>query len=131
MKKIKANEFYQLSFWRRNPDSVESIDQLFIERKDKDFLLLVLQNGTVKKNILSKEDVDSILTRLYDDCKIQFTREEYTAYRYEDNRDDFSLKFFLVLEEKNFTYLAIKGIHPFKQDHYQDILHLFDSYFSK
>ncbi len=131
MKKIQANEFRQLSFWRRNPESVESIDRLSIERKDDAFLMLVSQNDAVKKIILSKEEIDSILTRLYDECKIQFVRNEYTAYRYEDNQADFSLKFFLFLEEKNFTYLAIKGIHPFKQDHYQEILHLFDSYFSK
>lgn len=130
MQKIKANEFYKLSFWRRNPDSVESIDRLIIERKDNEFSMIVHQKETEKKNILSKEEIDSILNRLYDDCKIQFTKDEYIAYRYEDNQDAFSLKFFLLLEEKNFTYLAIKGMHPFKQDHYQDILHLFDSYFS-
>ncbi len=131
MRKIKANELHQLSFWRRNPDSVESIDRLIIERKDNEFSMIVHQKETEKKNVLSKEEIDSILICLYDVCKIQFAKDEYRAYRYEDNQDDFSLKFFLLLEEKNFTYLAIKGIHPFKQDHYQDILHLFDSYFLK
>lgn len=108
-----------ISFWRRDPLSVENIQQLKIIKSGKDF---VKDDGSVFK------DGNTLLRQLETVADIENTSKQYRAYLYEDDKSDFTLKFFLVVHFSDCTYLAVKGIHPFKQEHFKDIQNIFDQY---
>ncbi|MBQ8142660.1 MAG: hypothetical protein IJ194_05860 [Bacilli bacterium] len=120
MIKIKS-----ISFWKRDPNSVENIQRLQIKVQPKECLLTIENRGKKEESTLPIEEYKKILSYLFDDLHIEETEEKYKAFQYEDNINDFNLKFFLEIDYSNFTYLAIKGIHPFKQGNYQEIMKFF------
>ena len=117
-----------LTFWKRSPESVEAIDKLVFSPIGDAFQLQIEQNDT-RFRTLDSNEVLALLSDLVNKYHIQEMPEEYKAFRYEDNQEDFNLKFFLEIDLNDFTYLAIKGIHPFKQPHYQEIIALFNPFF--
>lgn len=108
-----------IDFWKRNPNSVESIDSLEIKIEGKNWFL-----DTKKGNRpLSEEEISKLQDGLN---QIRSTGEdEFRAFLYEDKQSDYSLKFFLNIQFSNHTYYAIKGRYPFKQKNYQAINNLF------
>ena len=130
--KPSAKNLTSISFWKRNPNSMESVDSVNITLKEKNvFEIEISCDGKNMKRELRKEEADFLLGELLDHCNVMNEDNPYRAYLYEDNIQDFSLKFFLSVELKDFSYFAIKGLHPFKQPHYQEILNLFNRYFEK
>ena len=119
---MKNRKIDFLSFWKRSPYSVETIDQI----------TLSFQGQTVvddKGNECDKEKVNALLYTLFVTCEIEKTPEQYQAFLYEDDTKDFTLKFFLVIHYNDCTYFAVKGIHPFQQPHFKDIQTAFAPYF--
>ena len=123
MIKIKA-----ISFWKRDPNSVENIQRLQIKVQPKECLLTIENRSKKEESTLPIEEYKKILSYLFDDLHIEETEEKYKAFQYEDNINDFNLKFFLEIDYSNCTYLAIKGIHPFKQGNYQEIMKFFTKF---
>ena len=122
-------EIRSLSFWKRSPNSVESVYSLTIVPNKKDYQLQINIDNEKKERLLSNNEVKALLSLLFDTYQIDQCPEEYKAFKYEDDVENFNLKFFLEIQYQDFTYLAIKGLHPFKQPHYQDIMALFQTYF--
>ena len=122
--KLIAKNILSLTFWKRSPDSIEAIDKLTITKSDKSFLMTIKEN---KERKLSINEVDALLTLIQKECDIDNTSEEYKAFKYENDKDNFSLKFYLEINFIDFTYLAIKGVQPFKQPHYKEIIALFNA----
>lgn len=75
-----------------------------------------------------KDDIDSLLHTLFVTCDLTNTKDPYKGFLYEDDIQDFNLKFFLVIHYEDCTYFAIKGIHPFKQAHFKEIQEAFQPY---
>lgn len=123
---MKKRKIRSLSFWRRNPNSVESVYYLSIKPTKEGYLLTGEKDGK-KERLLSNNEIDALLSLLFNDYKIDEIDEQYKAFKYEDEVNNFTLKFFLTIDFSDYTYLCIKGIHPFKQPHYQEILKTFDS----
>lgn len=118
----------KILFWKRNIESVERIDEIVLERKENESYIKTI-NGT--EQVSSKEEFDAHLDSLMTTCDLANTEKTYQAFLYENNPKDFAIKFFLCLYLNDHTYLAIKGLMPFKQPHYQDIVALFAPYFEK
>lgn len=114
----------QIHFWKRDPNSVEIIHEINFKF---DKYKLITNTGIT----LEKEETKELLDHLYNDYDIENTKNEYTAFLYEDDKNNFNIKFFLKITYKNGLYTAIKGILPFKQDHYNDIINLFNKYLTK
>lgn len=130
--KPSVKNLTSISFWKRNPNSMESVDRVNITLREKNvFEIKTASEEKSTKREFSKEEADFLLDELLDHCDIMNEDNPYRAYLYEDTVQDFSLKFFLSVELKDFSYIAIKGLHPFKQPHYREILNLFNRYFEK
>lgn len=114
-----------IDFWKRNPNSVETIDSLEIEVQGKNWIL-DNKNG---KRPLSQEEIKQLQEELNQIRSIR--NDEFRAFLYEDKQNDYSLKFFLNIQFSNHTYYAIKGRYPFKQKNYQVINNLFSPLFEK
>jgi hypothetical protein len=117
-----------LSFWKRSPESVEAIQRLSILRDGKTFQVEI-SLGKKTSCTLNEEEFQTLLNVLEKEYHVLDTPEEYKAFKYEDDIENFNLKFFLEIQYQDFTYLAIKGLHPFKQPYYQEIMALFNKFF--
>lgn len=112
-----------IEFWKRNASSVDKIESLRINAEAKNRFTLEA-NGISRTR--TKEEKDALLEGL---SKIlSEDNESYRAFLYENTQNNFSLKFFLTIYYKNHTYYAIKGLYPFKQKNYKEIISLFSSY---
>lgn len=125
---LLAKNIRYLSFWKRSPESVEAIQRLTMLRDGKNFQVQITL-GKDASRTLTQQEFQALLDALEKEYHITDTPEEYKAFKYEDDVENFNLKFFLEIQYQDFTYLAIKGLHPFKQPHYQDIMALFQTYF--
>lgn len=112
-----------ISFWKRDIDSVDSIRCVRLSLNGKE-----MTDNHGSKYPLSewKRVVDTLDNVL----KIEETEEQYKAFLYESEQENFTIKFFLEVAYKDGTYLAIKGIHPFKQKNYKEIQALFAPFLS-
>ncbi len=126
---LTTKNIRSLSFWKRSPESVEAIQKLSIVRDGKSFQVDI-SLGKKTTFTLSESDFQALLTTLEKEYQILDTPEEYKAFKFEDDTENFNLKFFLEIQYQDFTYLAIKGLHPFKQSHYQEIMALFGKFFN-
>jgi hypothetical protein len=122
---MNPSKLSRISFWKRSPDSVERIEKIILTPEEDGTMKAELFLPEEKLSSLSEEESRALKKALFEDLRIQETEAPYLAYLYEDSTDDFNLKFFLVAEDSDFLYLAIKGIHPFKEPHYQEIMKLF------
>ena len=122
MNKVRA-----ISFWKRDPNSVENIQRLRILPSKKDYVLSLQTKDRNEEKPFSHEEFDQLLSYLFDTLQVDKTPENYKAFQYEDEVQNFALKFFLEIDYSNCTYLAIKGIHPFKQEHYREIMDCFSA----
>ena len=106
-------EIRSLSFWQRSPNSVESVYSLTIVPNKKGYQLQINIDSEKKERLLSNNEVKALLSLLFDTYQIDQCPEEYKAFRYEDDKNNFTLKFFLEIDFKDYTYLCIKGIPHF------------------
>lgn len=114
-----------LSFWKRNPNSVESVYRLTLKPSQDGYTMVTSDENGEKKRNLSTNEVNSLLNLLFVSYDLDHTEDQYKAYKYENNPNDFNLKFFLEIDFKDYTYLCIKGLHPFKQPHFKEIMDTF------
>lgn len=121
-----SKEVQSISFWKRNINSIESVDRILIKSKDGCTLVQHNQNNAVLAEDIFRKISDTLLTEYKD----AFT-SPYLCYLYEEDIHDYSVKFFLTVKFADATYLCIKGTQPFKQKHYQDILKLFQPFFKE
>lgn len=112
-----------IRFWKRDPESIEKTLSLEIDTgKDK----WILTNSKGKRPLTDKEKdkVREVINSVKNS-----TDDDFCALLYEDNRADFSLKFFLTIRYSDNTYYALKGRFPFKQKNYKTITDLFNPLF--
>jgi hypothetical protein len=111
-----------IKFWKRSAQSIEETQEVNLKYENGSF-------DIVEKNItLSKEESDQIISTLLKDIDINSYDESYLGYKYEDDKNNFSFRFLLSISFDNATYIIIKGIKPFGQPHYKEILNLFSKY---
>ncbi len=115
---INQSKILSVYFWKRSPSSVEEIDEVKITREKNTFSFHCA-------HVPDKKEQDCFFARLAE--IIDDTEEEYRGMKYEDDKSDFNLKFYLEITFKDHTYLAIKGLYPFGQPHFKDIIDLFSS----
>jgi hypothetical protein len=120
-------EVLSISFWKRDSDSIEKTLPLLFTWKDDHF---VFQSDSEAKD-LTPEESETMKVTLFTTLDVPAMDKEYVAYLYENIPADFNLKFFLVIEYPNHTYFAVKGLRPFRQPHYEDILALFAPFYSQ
>ncbi len=115
----------EVLFWKRDINSIEMVHSLdFVLNKDGS---LVLHRGN-KERVLSRQERQSLFLFLEG---LRKEEDGFRAYLYENNPQDYSLKFFLCIKLENNTYYAIKGRYPFKQKNYQEIRKRFNPFFEK
>ena len=110
----------EIRYWTRDKQAVDEVKETSFKVDKKD----VIHNG----GILPKEEAKQLLSTLFDVIKIEETEEEYKSYLFEDNKENFMIKFFLVIRYSDFTYLAVKGVKPFLQKNFKEIQALFEPY---
>lgn len=119
MKKIEY-----ISFWKRKPESVEEVQSL----------KLTYHNGIFsddKGKQYTKKESENLIHILFDELKIEETEERFKAFLFENNKENYQIKFFLEIAYDDATYLAIKGTQPFHQKNYKEIQTLFEPFFLK
>lgn len=119
--KIEKKDVTKIIFWKRNPQSISKIIKTIILKEDNVFYLET-QNQRI---IFSDEKINYLFDKLNNELD-SGDIEEYRAMKYENNENDYVLKFYLEIDFSNFTYLAIKGINPMHQKHYKEICEIFD-----
>ncbi len=113
-----------ISFWKRKPESVEEVQSLRLD----------YQNGLFtddKGNKYTKKESDDLIHTLFDELKIEETEERFKAFLFENDKENYQIKFFLEVAYSDATYLAIKGTQPFHQKNYREIQSLFEPFFLK
>lgn len=116
----------RIYFWKRRQSSVEQLDIASFERLDHNFYQSEI-NGV--KKAMTPGEFDRLSKYLLEHCELGSKNREYQAFLYEDDREDFTLKFFLEIDFENHTYIAQKGLMPFRQPHYSEIIDVFAPYF--
>lgn len=116
----------RIYFWKRRPTSVEQTDVLVFTRLDSKTFEADI-NG--KETAVSKKEFDELYQRLMKECGMENVAPEYQAFLYEDDKSNFTLKFFLEIDLDNHTYVAEKGLMPFKQPYYKEIIETFSKFF--
>jgi hypothetical protein len=117
----------QISFWKRSIESVERVESVVLSpNPDKTWKKTVLFPER-KEATLTVADSHKMLTFLSTVLASSKENDQYLAYRYENNQADFSLKFFLEVDYTDYTYKAIKGLKPFAQPNYKEIVSYFQN----
>ena len=120
---MKLNEIQYVSFWHRMPDAVDKIERCrfdFPEGKWK----IETENG-VKEGVLDQNEKEGVFIFLNDTIHLEEDLEEYRAFDYENDPNQYSLSFFLKVLFRNKTYFAVKGCSPRKEKHFREILDYF------
>lgn len=115
----------EIRFWKRSAHAMNQIDEVTLQKEADSYFLITADS----KREVPIETFVSIEKKLIEDSDIFKTKKMYLAHLYEDYPELFEIKFFLCLKYEDNTYFAIKGLFPFKQPHYQDILDLFSDLF--
>ncbi len=111
---------------------METVDRIDIHPSEKHKFQLEIHTAEKDKTVIIDDDeLQNLVMNLIARCEILNVPDTYQAYLYENDVEDFSLKFYFLLELKDFTYIAIKGLHPFRQPHYHDLIDVFLPYFEK
>ena len=97
------------------------VKNIFFLTDERDMLPLT-DEERLNADLIAAKAVLSDLVKISERLSTNATYRKETP---EDNINDFNLKFFLEIDYSNCTYLAIKGIHPFKQGNYQEIMKFF------
>ena len=127
MTKQRKKEIVSLSFWRRDPRSVGRFQNIRINIGEEGQGLYTIDKfGKTKEGCYPKEKTEETIDYLFDELKIESRLKDYQAYSYEDSKDNYAISFFLKIEYKDLTYLAIKGTNPANEPHYKDIVSHFE-----
>ena len=118
---LKSKDIRQLYFWKRGINSIEEIHKMSISFIDKE---AIIKKDAKEEKRLTKDQIDAFLTQLSPYLE---KNEEYRAFRYENDPQQVTIKFYLEIDFVNHCYFAIKGIHPFKQPYFKEILNLFSN----
>ena len=121
MERVNYSDVYKISFWKRSRNSIEQVN--------KYQFVLDSSKWSFKFNDDNVEIEDKKINHLINSLKelnIDNSSDEFKAYYYEDDKNNYALKFLLFIEDKNNIYLGLKGLYPFKQDKYQEIVDLFE-----
>lgn len=118
---MKNHTPYRIDYVKRSATSIQNFEKISIIKEEDVYILY--KDGKKEKEI-SQDGFSSLIQTLLIDYKDAFT-EEYYAFDYECIPENYQLKFFLKISFEDMTFVAIKGILPFRQPHYQDIVELF------
>ena len=121
MKKINYSNIYKISFWKRSQNSIDHVNEYSLEKNKNKWSFRFNDN----ESEISTKDVNNLISSLKD-LKIDDASDEFKAYYYEDNKKDYSLKFLLFIEDDSHIYSGYKGLYPFKQEKYKEIVSLFE-----
>lgn len=116
---LQSKDIKFIHFWKRGIDSIEEIHTTDISLIDKE--AIVTKDKKEQKH-LTENQMDAFLSQL---SAYLEKNEDYKAFRYENDTQQFTIKFYLEIDFVNSCYLAIKGIHPFNQPCFKEIINLF------
>lgn len=116
---LQSKDIWFIHFWKRGMDSIEEIHTIDISLIDKE--VIVTKDKKEEKH-LTKNQIDDFLNRLSTYLE---KNEDYRAFRYENDTQQVTIKFYLEIDFVNSCYFAIKGIHPFNQPCFKEIIDLF------
>lgn len=129
---MEANKsIREINFWKRSPTSVETVEKIKLTPKSDKSFAVRITSPAIKNKDLSVKDSEGFLAFLNQVLEKNSSNTLYEAFRYENNTSDFNLKFFLEVDYSDYTYQAIKGIHPFKQPCYQEVMKYFGNLIEK
>lgn len=118
---MKYTDITKILIYKRNPTEMDLVKKYsLIINKDEIELNNFKEIKKIEKNI-----INNILSNLYSYI-IDLKHTRYQAQLYEFEINNPAIKFFVCLQFKNSTYLAIKGIEPLTQIHYKEILNEVD-----
>lgn len=121
MKKVNYSNIYKITFWKRSQNSIEHVNEYSLEKNENKWKLKINKN----ESEIPTQDVNDLISSLKS-LKLDDVSDEYKAYYYEDNKKDYSLKFLLFIEDNSHIYSGYKGLYPFKQEKYKEIVDLFE-----
>lgn len=124
--KITPANIVSIKYWHRKVESVEQIEKIEIKKIDKQFEISIDEK---EFKPLDSKELRSILSTLNTEIDIQNYQQDYLVHIYDNDLNDLNAKFYLEVYFIDCTYIAIKGLHPFKQPKYQEIIALFENYF--
>lgn len=118
---MKNHTPYRIDYVKRSSTSIQNFEKICIIKEQDGYVLY--KDGKQERK-MSQDEFSSLVQTLLVDFKDAFI-EEYYAFDYECIPENYQLKFFLKISFEDMTFIAIKGIRPFRQPHYQDIVELF------
>ena len=121
MQNIDYSKVYKISFWKRSQNSIEQVNDYQFVLNDS--LWSFKYNGSEIE--IDDNKIKHLISSLKE-LEIDNVSEDFKAYYYEDDKKNYALKFLLFIEDNNHIYLGLKGLYPFKQDKYQEIINLFE-----
>ncbi len=120
-----------VSFWKRDPRSVGRIQNITIKLDEEgNGLYTIDKSGKKSEGCYSPEKTEETIDFLFKEVKIEKNLKDYQAFSYEDSKENYAISFFLRVDYKDLTYLAIKGTNPAKEPHYKDIVSHFEKLIS-
>ena len=116
-----------IDFYKRRSTSISDIDHLSIKKSGENYLVLLNDR---KRKTMTEQEFKDMVHHLLVDFKDAY-QEEYLAFDYELEKTNYPLKFYLRISFEGSTYLGLKGIRPFQQIHYHDIVDFFRPWMSE
>lgn len=126
MTRKNIEDVASISFWKRHPSDMLKTDSVEFVRKEDDSFVMNSHGEFVRDSSFS--EFEKVFSTMFYEYGSMFDKEQYLGYLYENNPENFMLRFSLIIRFKNATYLFYKGIDREEQPHYQDILHFFKPY---
>ena len=114
------NKICKIDFWKRSLNSIDKINTYSFTFDDNKCTFLY----NSKKQNISDEEINKLIKNL-NDLKLESWDDEFKAYLYEDDKNNYNIKYLLYIEEKNHSYIGVKGLYPFKQKDYQKVIDIF------
>ncbi len=121
------NRIERIDYYKRSAFSISLIDHVRIERTKHGASIYL--NGSPIRDITVSEysSMEKTITDLFSKAY----QEKYCAFDYEVQKENFELKFYLRLSYSDCIYHGLKGIRPFDQPYYQDIVRYFSPLIQK
>ena len=120
-----VKKIIDITYWQRSKLSISSIDKVQI-----DFIkqtIIVLSDKKEYVHQLSEEQFVKLEKQIKKVLNKNNLDSKYFGHKYEDDINDFAIKFFVTINYSDKTYFAYKGMYPFRQPYYQEILNFFSN----
>lgn len=116
-----------IDYYKRSAVSIDLIDHVRIEKTDHGASLYLNDSKIRDLTDLEYSSMEKAITDLFSKAY----QEKYCAFDYEVQKENFELKFYLRISYSDCIYHGLKGIRPFDQPYYQDIVNYFSPLIQK